>query len=55
MTQGLILLAFLAVLVALFVVRMRRRIGLGSTGKTWLVLIAGFAIIVLGLWGASHG
>jgi hypothetical protein len=53
-TTGLILLAFLAVLVAIFVTRMRRRLGLGVTGKTWAVIIAVFAIVVLGLWASSQ-
>lgn len=54
MTTGLILLAFLAVLVAFFVTRMRRRLGLGVTGKTWAVIIAVFVIAVLGLWASSQ-
>lgn len=53
MAPGLILLAFLAVLVALFAVRMRRRLGLASTAKHWIIVIAGFAVIVLALWSAS--
>jgi hypothetical protein len=51
--QGLILLGFLAVLAALFAVRMRRRIGLASTGRHWILIITGFVIIVLALWAAS--
>jgi hypothetical protein len=54
MTEGLILLGFLAVLVALFVVRTRRRLGLASTGKTWAVIIAVFVIFVLGLWASAR-
>ena len=54
MAQGLILLTFLAVLAALFTVRMRRRLGLGTTGKTWLVIIAAFIVIVLGLWASAR-
>jgi hypothetical protein len=52
--EGLILLGFLAVLVALFVVRTRRRLGLASTGKTWAVVIAVFVIFVLGLWASAR-
>jgi hypothetical protein len=55
MTQGLILLGFLGVLVALFTVRVRRRMGLTSTTKTWLTVIIGFVLIGLTLWAASHG
>lgn len=53
-TTGLILLAFLAILVAFFLTRMRRRLGLGVTGGTWAVIIAVFVIIVLGLWASSQ-
>ncbi len=54
MTTGLILLAFLAILVAFFLTRMRRRLGLGVTGGTWAVIIAVFVIIVLGMWASSQ-
>lgn len=54
MTTGLILLGFLAVLVALFVTRMRRRLGLGVTGRTWAVIIAVVVIVVLGLWASAQ-
>ncbi len=53
MSSGLILLGFLGILVAFYVTRMRRRMGLGVTGSTWAVIIAVFAIIVLGLWASS--
>ncbi len=54
MAEGLILLGFLAILVALFAVRMRRRLGLTSTARTWLTVMTGFGLIVLTLWAASH-
>lgn len=54
MAEGLILLGFLAVLVATFTVRARRRLGLASTGKTWAVVMAVFAAVVLGLWASSR-
>jgi hypothetical protein len=54
MTTGLILLAFLAILVAFFLTRMRRRLGLGVTGGTWAVIIVVFVIIVLGMWASSQ-
>lgn len=54
MTSGLILLGFLGLLVAFFVTRMRRRMGLGVTGSTWAVIIALFAIVVLGMWVSSQ-
>jgi 1,4-dihydroxy-2-naphthoate octaprenyltransferase len=51
--QGLILLGFLAVLAAYFTVRTRRRLGLGSTGRHWVLVITGFVIVVLVLWAVS--
>jgi hypothetical protein len=54
MTDGLILLGFLGVLAALFTVRVRRRMGLASTARTWLMVITGFVLIGLTLWAASH-
>jgi heme/copper-type cytochrome/quinol oxidase subunit 3 len=52
-TTGLILLGFLALLVAYGTVRMRRRLGLGSTPRTWAVVIAVFIVLVLGLWASA--
>ena len=54
MTSGLILLALLGIIVAFFVTRMRRRMGLGVTGSTWVTIIAVFAIVVLGMWVSSQ-
>jgi uncharacterized membrane protein len=51
--EGLILLGFLAVLVATFTVRARRRLGLASTGKTWAAVIGVFVVVVLGLWASA--
>jgi hypothetical protein len=53
MTDGLILLAFLAVIAAALTVRFRRRLGLASTGRTWLVVIAWAFVLGLVLWVAS--
>jgi hypothetical protein len=53
MTDGLILLAFLAVLAALLVVRARRKLGLQSTGRIWLLVIAWAFVLGLVLWVAS--
>ena len=50
MATGLILLAFLAALVAFFTIRVRRRLGMGSTGKTWVTIITAVIIVVLLLW-----
>ena len=54
MTDGLILLGFLAILFAILVVTGRRRLGVGATGKTFAAAIAGFAIAVLILWATQR-
>jgi hypothetical protein len=53
-TSGLVLLALLAVLVAYFWTRLRRRFGLGVSGKHWTAAIVIFAMVVLALWANSH-
>jgi hypothetical protein len=50
---GAILLVFLAVLVAFGWTRLRRRLGLGVTGRHFVVVIVGFCLIVLAAWAAS--
>jgi hypothetical protein len=52
---GIVLLGFIAVLAAFIVVRTRRRLGLISTGRTYLVVITGFVILVLALWATARG
>jgi len=49
-TDGLILLGFIAVVFAVLVLRGRRRLGMAATGRAFAVAIAGFAIVVLILW-----
>jgi hypothetical protein len=53
-TDGLILLGFLALLFAVIVVRGRRRMGIGVTGRVFATAIAGFAIVVLILWATQR-
>jgi hypothetical protein len=53
MADGLILLAFLAVLIAFFTVRVRRRMGIASSSKTWLMVITWAVILGLVLWAAN--
>jgi hypothetical protein len=56
MSQGIILLAVLAAIVAYVIVRTRRRMGLVVTSKTWVTVMVGFVIVVLAMWAASsHG
>ena len=53
MTSGLILLLLIGVLIGFGITRVRRRMGLGVTGTTWLSIIAGVVIIGLLLWVTS--
>ncbi len=53
MADGLILLAVLAALTAYFVARARRRMGLATTGRTWVTVMVGFVLVVLALWAAA--
>jgi hypothetical protein len=52
-SSGVILLALLAVIVAYFWTRLRRRAGLGVTGRHWAAAIVVFAIVALLLWATS--
>jgi fumarate reductase subunit D len=54
MTNGLILLAFLAALVAFGWARFRRRLGMAVTGRTLVSVMVGFVLVVLALWAAAH-
>ena len=54
MDPGLILLAFLALMVAFGWSRLRRRAGMGTTsGRTWLIVMAVFIVAVLAMWAYS--
>jgi protein-S-isoprenylcysteine O-methyltransferase Ste14 len=53
MADGLILLAFIAILGALFTVRMRRRMGIASSARTWYMVITGVILVGLVLWVAT--
>jgi hypothetical protein len=57
MATGVILLVFLALMVAFGWSRARRRLGMGTTsGRTWLIVMAVFIVGVLALWVYStHG
>jgi fumarate reductase subunit D len=53
---GAILLVFLAVLVAFGWTRARRRLGMGVTGRHYVVVIVVFCLVVLAMWAAAtHG
>ncbi len=53
MVDGLILLAFLGLLIAIFVVRVRRRMGVASTAKTWLMIVTWAIALGLVLWASA--
>jgi uncharacterized membrane protein len=52
--HGLILLAFLAALVVVIAVRLRRRLGLATHPRTWVVIFGVFVVVVLVLWGQAQ-
>ena len=53
MANGLILLVFLGILIAVLAVRMRWRMGIASNSKTWLMIITWAVILGLVLWAAN--
>jgi hypothetical protein len=53
-TDGLILLGFIAALVALLVARVRRRIGKRTTAGLFVAMMAAFAITALIFWVTSR-
>jgi hypothetical protein len=54
MDPGLILLVFLALMVAFGWSRLRRRAGMGTTsGRTWLIVMAVFILVVLTMWAST--
>lgn len=53
MADGLILLVFIGILVALSTVRLRRRMGIASSAKTWLMIITWAVVLGLVLWAAN--
>ncbi len=52
---GVILLFFLAILVAFFWQKMRKRAGLGVSSKTWMGVICVFVLVVALLYANSVG
>lgn len=54
MTDGLILLGFLAIIFAIALTRGRRRLGMAVTGRVFAMAVCGFAIVVLILWVAQR-
>lgn len=54
MTDGLILLGFIAIVIALVVARIRRRMGFGVNGRVLAMTISGVIITVLILWATTR-
>lgn len=54
MVAGLILLAFISALVTFGWTKLRRRVGMGVTGKTYGVTFVVIFILILVLWASSR-
>jgi hypothetical protein len=54
-TAGVILLFFIAILVAFFWNKFRKRAGLGVSSRTWMGTIIVVAIVAALLYGSSLG
>ena len=52
--HGLILLAFLAALVVVIAVRLRRKLGLATHPRPWVVVFGVFVVVLLVLWGQAQ-
>ena len=53
MTAGLILLVFIGLLLAYVFSRGRRRLGVPTPGRVWLIVIAAVVLTGLFLWASS--
>ncbi len=51
---GIILLLFLAVIIAFFWQKLRKRAGLGVSSRTWLSVIVVFVIVVALMYANGH-
>jgi len=54
MTDGLILLGFIALIFAILVAMGRKRLGIRATGRTFAMTVCGFAIAILILWATQR-
>ena len=54
MLTGYILVAFIAGLVTFGFTKLRRRMGMGTTGRTWGITFLVTIVIILGLWATGH-
>jgi hypothetical protein len=55
MLTGLILVAFIAGLFTFGFTRLRRRMGMSTSGRTWVITFVVTVLIILGLWAGGHG
>ena len=55
MTAGVILLFFIAIVVAFFWNKLRKRAGLGVSSRTWMGAIIVVALVAALLYGFSQG
>jgi hypothetical protein len=53
--NGLILLGFIALIIAVIMARTGRRMGVAVTGRALAMTISGVAIAVLILWATTRG
>jgi fumarate reductase subunit D len=53
--SGLILLIFIAVIVAFFFTKARGKLKLPVAGKHWTGAIIVFVLVILMLWASAHG
>jgi hypothetical protein len=53
MAQGIVLLVFLALIIAYVIARTRRRMGLLVTARTWFIVIVCVVVGVLALWATQ--
>jgi hypothetical protein len=54
MLTGYILVAFLAALVTFGFVKVRRRIGMSVSNRTWTITFLITVLIILALWSTGH-
>jgi hypothetical protein len=54
MLTGFILVAFLAALVTFGFTKLRRRIGMSVSNKTWGITFGITVLIILALWSTGH-
>jgi hypothetical protein len=54
MLTGFILVAFIAGLFTLGFTKLRRRMGIGVTSRTWWITFLVTVLIILGLWATGH-